>query len=367
MDDICSFHHTNISISKQYLRDTFDNLGFDECISELKGIITHIIVLSSLPKDCDDNIKSGIADWIRIKCELIPKHWSNTPGTNWDVGYEKTAYFLDWIESNYNIPLTTFLKEYLDSGTWDKSIIEAKLGTKLEVLWEHYKKGQKNIMIPIRSHWPNIKVTFKLSEASKSTFEKLCSESDAVSYLTQLLEETLIQLYKVPDHSPVWIRNLTWFCESMDGVAHTNGDRYDKEIHLSHEYLQKYMSNHTIEQSKNELEGVMRHELVHVIQHNGKRTLPGGLVEGIADYIRIRSGCIAPHWQRKKGGSWTNGYSTTGYFLEWIEDCPPFACNNFVTKLNASLENSGWKDELFENLIGSRIDAAWDRYQNSFE
>lgn len=46
---------------------------------------------------------------------------------------------------------------------------------------------------------------------------------------------------------------------------------------------------------------------VHCWQYNGKRTCPGGLVEGIADFVRLRDGLSPPHW--KKGGTnWDEGY-----------------------------------------------------------
>lgn len=36
--------------------------------------------------------------------------------------------------------------------------------------------------------------------------------------------------------------------------------------------------------------GVCVHEMVHCWQWNAKGTCPGGLIEGIADYVRLRSG-----------------------------------------------------------------------------
>ena len=46
---------------------------------------------------------------------------------------------------------------------------------------------------------------------------------------------------------------------------------------------------------------------VHVWQYNGNNTAPGGLIEGIADWVRLKDGFIPPHWSRG-GDSWDDGF-----------------------------------------------------------
>ena len=46
------------------------------------------------------------------------------------------------------------------------------------------------------------------------------------------------------------------------------------------------------------------------------RTCPGGLIEGIADWVRLRAGLGAKHWKQEADGKWDAGYQHTGYFLE---------------------------------------------------
>jgi len=92
---------------------------------------------------------------------------------------------------------------------------------------------------------------------------------------------------------------------------------------------------------RNEILGVVYHELVHVWQNNGLGTCPGGLIEGIADFVRYKSGYVPPHWQRKGGKDhkWDSAYDTTAYFLIWCEA----RFENFsVSKLNASLAKHEW-------------------------
>lgn len=48
---------------------------------------------------------------------------------------------------------------------------------------------------------------------------------------------------------------------------------------------------------ESEIKGVLVHEMVHTMQFNGKGTCPGGLIEGIADWVRLRAGLSPPHWK----------------------------------------------------------------------
>ena len=65
----------------------------------------------------------------------------------------------------------------------------------------------------------------------------------------------------------------------MGGVAYTTGnwlDRENKEIHVSADYVQRQSS----ERVRDEIRGVLVHEMVHVWQYNGSlptRTTPSSL------------------------------------------------------------------------------------------
>ncbi|KAJ9636704.1 hypothetical protein H2199_007698 [Coniosporium tulheliwenetii] len=105
----------------------------------------------------------------------------------------------------------------------------------------------------------------------------------------------------------------------MPGVAFTRSldlDADHKEIHLSTDYISSIPSS----RRRDELLGVLRHEMVHCWQWNACGSAPGGLVEGIADWVRLRSGFVPPHWKREADGDWDAGYQHTGYFLEYLEE-----------------------------------------------
>lgn len=80
--------------------------------------------------------------------------------------------------------------------------------------------------------------------------------------------------------SPHSVRSVTLYIDEMGGVAHTIGSALDndhKEIHLSTSHI---INNK--QRARDEIRGVIVHEMVHCYQYNGKGQCPGGLIEGIA-------------------------------------------------------------------------------------
>lgn len=130
-----------------------------------------------------------------------------------------------------------------------------------------------------------------------------------------------------PHYTPPPTRSVTLVLEDMPGVAYTKGTDLDddhKEIHFSLGYIEgirKAPDGSTGDVTgAYEIEGVLVHELVHCFQYNGRGACPGGLVEGVADWVRLGARLGAPHWRRDAvPDRWDQGYERTAYFLEWLE------------------------------------------------
>lgn len=194
-----------------------------------------------------------------------------------------------------------------------------------------------------------------------------------------------IEPYFTPSIPPT--RSITIFLRDFGGVAYTTGTELDndhKEIHLSLPYIQHCTTGPSAKSDpKHELVGVLTHELVHCYQHtappasNNKGKTPhppGGLIEGIADFVRLKSGLEPPHWKRPRSASeraskWDAGYQHTGYFLAWIEDVR-FG-RGAVGMVNDRLLRVGYVGEqradcgrvgFWKALFGFRIDELWDEY-----
>lgn len=150
----------------------------------------------------------------------------------------------------------------------------------------------------------------------------------------------------------------------MGGVAYTTGSDLDddhKEIHFSLDYINGIPSA----RQKEEIQGVLVHEMVHCWQWNAMGTAPGGLIEGIADFVRLKAGLSPPHWKKEGGGQWDAGYQHTGYFLEWIES----TCGGgSVRKLNYALKDGKYEEEEFwERLFGKKVNLLWKEYEESLD
>lgn len=150
----------------------------------------------------------------------------------------------------------------------------------------------------------------------------------------------------------------------MGGVAYTTGSDLDdehKEIHFSLDYINGIPSA----RQEDEIQGVLVHEMVHCWQWNAMGTAPGGLIEGIADFVRLKAGLSPPHWKKEGGGQWDAGYQHTGYFLEWIES----TCGGgSVRKLNHALKDRKYEEDAFwEQLFGKKVNLLWKEYEESLE
>ncbi|GAA6063274.1 hypothetical protein JCM10212_004289 [Sporobolomyces blumeae] len=192
------------------------------------------------------------------------------------------------------------------------------------------------------------------------------------------------------------IKHVTLVLESMEGgVAYTCGSSHLKEVHLSLSYLvQVYhrsvrpsppsssSSSSTAlncatptvrplsERLRREISGVLTHELVHAFQWNGHSTVPGGVIEGVADWVRAQDRELRPpHWKDGKprdGDRWDVGYQTTGFFLAWLSGT--LASPTLVPLLNSSLRTEEWDDgRLLKELLGGQdVEALWDVYKEGF-
>ncbi|KAJ5578245.1 uncharacterized protein N7459_007209 [Penicillium hispanicum] len=185
-------------------------------------------------------------------------------------------------------------------------------------------------------------------------------------------------------------RSVTVFLRDFDGVAYTTGSDLDddhKEIHLSLPYIKHCTDSSGKADPLHELVGVLTHELVHCYQHTTPPEAedddavkaiypPGGLIEGIADFVRLKAGLAPPHWKRprsstERASTWDAGYQHTAYFLAWIEDVR--VGEGAIGMLNDRLLRVGYVDENEEptpsnqvgfwmGLFGVGVADLWDEY-----
>ncbi|KAK8868144.1 peptidase of plants and bacteria-domain-containing protein [Apiospora arundinis] len=161
-------------------------------------------------------------------------------------------------------------------------------------------------------------------------------------------------------------RSVTLILRSMGGVAYTTGldlDDDHKEIHLSLEYVANI---NPAARRAHEITGVLTHELVHCHQWNGQGAAPGGLIEGIADWVRLQCGLAPPHWEKgHRAAKWDAGYQHTAYFLEYLEG--RFG-EGTVRRLNEKLRVEKYEEKAFwTGTLGRPVEQLWKDYTKTLE
>ena len=186
---------------------------------------------------------------------------------------------------------------------------------------------------------------------------------DAPTALDDAVRSVIDLLYP-PDSDIPQTRSVTLVLRSMDGVAYTTGKDIDhdhKEIHFSTDYIAQIAD----ERKKEEMLGVLSHEMVHCWQWDALGTAPGGLIEGIADWVRLQLGFAPPHWKQETDGSWDAGYQHTGYFLDFLEK--RFG-HGTVVSVNEKLRHSRYEEQAFwHELFAHSVKDLWNEYKESFK
>lgn len=218
-----------------------------------------------------------------------------------------------------------------------------------------------------RHSFPVPKLRLEIQDLNHNGANVFTSHSNISTALAAAVDAVLSTLYKPTAMNSLIppTRSVTLILRSMDGVAYTTGSSLDddhKEIHFSLDYIANISSKQPHRQ-RDEIQGVLVHEMVHCWQWNALGTAPGGLIEGIADFVRLKAGLSPPHWRKRSGGDWDSGYERTGYFLEWLEDTWG---QGSVMSLNSSLKDKKYVEGVFwEKLFGKRVEKLWNDYESS--
>ncbi|KAE8443831.1 hypothetical protein EG329_001338 [Mollisiaceae sp. DMI_Dod_QoI] len=185
--------------------------------------------------------------------------------------------------------------------------------------------------------------------------------------LATSVRSVLSLLYHSPDSPTTTVpptRSVTLILRPMDGVAYTTGSDLDsdhKEIHFSLDYIRGISPS----RKTDEIMGVLVHEMVHCYQYNAFGTCPGGLIEGIADWVRLNADLSPPHWKKEAKGNWDAGYQHTGYFLQYLEQ--RFGVGT-VRRMNEKLRIVKYEEKRFwTELCGRPVEQLWGDYAEAVE
>ncbi|KAF3794296.1 Basic secretory protease [Nymphaea thermarum] len=166
--------------------------------------------------------------------------------------------------------------------------------------------------------------------------------SDATNFIWQTFRQG------AADRKPV--NSVDLFIGDIDGVAYTSGN----QIHVSARYIAAYGGD-----LRREITGILYHETTHVWQWDGKGQAPGWVIEGVADYIRLKAGLAPAHWRKAgEGNSWTDSYDITARFFDYCNGLK----DGFVAELNGKMKD-GYNDQLFADILGKPLKQLWSDYK----
>ena len=210
--------------------------------------------------------------------------------------------------------------------------------------------------------FPQPKLRLEVRDLGHLGAQKFLSAVNANEVVTRAvanIQRLLFRTFADPTTHMPPTRSITIILRVMDGVAYTTGSELDndhKEIHFSLDYLTKLSEARLA----NEIDGVLTHELAHCYQWNGHGTCPGGLIEGIADWVRLNCNLSPPHWRRDPGDQWDAGYQHTAYFLQYLEG--RFGVGT-IRKMNEKLRLQAYEAKPFwTELLGGSVDQLWGDY-----
>ncbi|UKZ73784.1 hypothetical protein TrVFT333_001436 [Trichoderma virens FT-333] len=196
--------------------------------------------------------------------------------------------------------------------------------------------------------------------------KRFLSAVDAADCMTTATLNLLKLLYHTPSDPETTVpptSSVRLILEDIPGVAYTVGHGADnniKEIHFSLSYIAQINPSRVAD----EINGVVTHELVHCFQYNGHGAAPGGLIEGIADWVRLHCNLSPPHWKQEVREDWDAGYQHTAYFLEYLEQ---LFGHGTVRRINDKLRSSVYAEDVFWiELFGREVKDLFAEYTKSF-
>ncbi len=195
---------------------------------------------------------------------------------------------------------------------------------------------------------------------------------NAEQIIKQLILEVCKKIYYNDSDNLLTFNKLNLYLRDEGGVAAKWGSPPEISIKISVRHIQNVYNNEggNLQAVKEEIEGILSHECTHAYQWSPKNAGPYqggtefyGFIEGLADYVRISLG-RHPGRSPQRGGSWTSGYTTSGFFINWMVDTKD---PEFAIKFNHTARTYGtWSwDSACRNILGESVQSLWNQYQNS--
>ena len=201
------------------------------------------------------------------------------------------------------------------------------------------------------------------SRTTKPTATARCSTQvipDPIAAMKAVACQVCTILYRDPDEVKRNPASIRLHIYDFDGVANAGGDT----ISFSSRHIANYDEP---EDARFEFLGVLIHETTHLYQYDDGG---GGLVEGMADFVRIRAGHHRMN-RRTRGGAWTDAYTTSGFFFSWLagpgglqKTAASPADPDIGWAINQRMDGN-WSEQVFMDRLDARRGRALERVPGS--
>ncbi len=279
------------------------------------------------------------------------------------VEIAKTGGWQDWTTVSQTVTL--------DAGTYDFSIL-ANSGEWNINWWKITYTGTEE-----NGGWEGFEFPEVVFDNQAEGTEGSDILLEALPNIAEVMRQTCLdvcqKIYVDNNDQRVNFDKLTLILEDTDGVAYKFGSPPAITIGVSGRHLANVYRNsgNSYQAVARELRGILAHEGTHGYQWEPKNaggyqsgTEFFGFIEGLADYVRISTTQFEPERFPSTGGSWTSGYTTSGFFIDWIVQNKD---EDFAIKFNrTALDYDTWSwDRACRNIVGQGVQALWDEYQAS--
>jgi len=175
--------------------------------------------------------------------------------------------------------------------------------------------------------------------------------------------------YTVDEANGRNLRSIDYKLTEGGYLSYKDGNLPNITIGFDMDYLNKFSQTHNDSTSADEIYGVLCHEICHGYQREPKGTdryedkgESFAFMEGTSDLARLLTGGFNPPRYPKVGGTWLDGYNTTGFFYLWILRNKD---KNFLKDLNkTALTMEHWSFAgAIKELFGESATELWAAYQ----
>ncbi len=179
--------------------------------------------------------------------------------------------------------------------------------------------------------------------------------------------------FTVDEANDQGLREIIYKLNDGGPLSYKDGAVPAIEIGFDLNYLVDFIEKHGNDAARDEIYGVLCHEITHGYQKEPKNA--GGyendteffaFIEGSADLVRLKTGGFNPPRFPKTSGSYLSGYNTTTFFYLWIHNTKS---QTFIKDLNVTADTCRvWTLNKATNLfLNQSADSLWQQYQKNIE